>query len=106
MTRLPLVFAAVSLMGSGLLLAQTNPQSQSSPPPSSSYPSSSTPSGPSSSSSQGAYSGTTPSRDDSMSTSAQLKSCISQARAQNPNLSEHAAKQTCKAQMKNGTPPR
>ena len=105
MTRLPLVFAAVSLMGSGLLLAQTNPQSQSSPPPTSSYPSS-TPSSPSSSSSQGAYSSTTPSRDDSMSNSAQLKSCISQARAQNPNLSEHAAKQTCKAQMKNGTPPR
>jgi hypothetical protein len=39
-----------------------------------------------------------------MSNGAQLKSCVSQARAQNPNLSEHAAKETCKAQMKNGTP--
>jgi hypothetical protein len=25
-------------------------------------------------------------------------------RSQNPNLSEHAAKETCKAQMKSGSP--
>jgi hypothetical protein len=41
-----------------------------------------------------------------MSNSAQMKSCISQARAQNPNLSEHAAKEACKAQMKSDTPQR
>ncbi len=103
-SRLPIIFAAVSMMGSGLLLAQTSAQSQSTAPPSSSYPSSSSQSPAPPPSSQGAYSSATPADQSSMSSSSQLKTCISEARAQNPSLSEHAAKEACKAQMSSSSP--
>jgi hypothetical protein len=97
-------FAMASVLTSGLLMAQTTSRSMS-PPPASAPPASSsdqsattnsqTPYG-SSSSSQGSMSGDTHS---------QLKACIAQARAQNPSISEHAAKKACKAQLNSGSTP-
>jgi hypothetical protein len=97
-------FAMASVLTSGLLMAQTTSQSMS-PPPASSPPASSSdgsattnsqaPHG-SSSSSQGSMSGDIHS---------QLKTCIAQARAQNPSMSEHAAKKACKAQSNSGSTP-
>ncbi len=99
-----LATASLSLKASGVLFAQTPSQSMS-PPPASSPPSSG--SDPSSTTNSPAPYGSSSSSQGSMSGDArsQLKSCIARTRAQNPNMSEHAAKQACKAQMNNSDTP-
>jgi len=93
--RLAAAFAALSLVASGCLLAQT--------PPSSSSPDTQPPSSqPAPSSSQAPYnssSSASQATESSMSKSEAMQNCVAQAKAQNSGASDQAIKEACKTHL-------
>jgi len=79
--------AVIALLGSGAVMAQHAP-----PPPEQSP---TTTASPGYSQSQSSASSTSATSDKK----SEMKSCIAQERAKNPQLSEHDAKKACKASM-------
>lgn len=93
MKRISATLAMIALLGSGAVVAQTPP-----PPPEQPGQSTMAPSTRESGATTGpSYSQAAPSSTSDR--KAQMKSCISQQRASNPQLSEHEAKKACKASL-------
>jgi hypothetical protein len=92
MSRLAGTFALIGLLASGVVAAQSMQTS-----PASQYPSSTAPA---TSATQPQESGSTNSASTGKADKkAQLKDCVAQQRANNPQMSKHDATKTCKSQM-------
>jgi Spy/CpxP family protein refolding chaperone len=101
MKRVSTALALIALFAGGVAAAQTPPPSSQQPSPSSMAPTTEDPgtttTAPSSSSQAAPDSGATTDQ------KAQMKGCITQQRANDPQLSERDAKKVCKAAVK-GSP--
>ena len=90
MKRLSATLAVIGLLGGGAVMAQTPPPPPEEPAPSTMAPSTPDP-------------GTT-SSSDKKEQKEQMKDCINQQRANDPQLSKHDAKKVCKTAVE-GAPP-